>query len=233
MADDGPDPRFCNAIKRDGSGATCRQPAGHGVPGVWTGRCKLHGGKTPTHVRAAEIVLAKRTVASLGIRVIPSMGPEEAILDELHRAINNVEFLEALVRDLPDRPEPDVWVPPKKGEKEGHWAYGAPGIYGRTRHVSGIPTGEAKPHVLVVMLNEERDRLIRVSSAAVKANVSRRVMELHEGTARQLAGALSSFARSAGLDTSDPQVIEWGLKAMREAGGGSVGAEALQIAAGE
>lgn len=226
-AKDCPDKTTCN-----GCAPPCSARAGAGTNHVGVGRCSRHLGSTRNHVRAAEVVLARQAVASLGLRTIPTMGPEEAILDELHRAINNVEFLEALVRELPIHPEDDEYHPPE-GDGDGYWTRGATGIYGRSYHVSGAPTGEAKPHVLVVMLNEERDRLTRVSLAAVKANVSKRVMELHTGTARKLAGCLSSFARLNGIDTSDPQVIAWGLQAMREAGGGSVGDEALQIAAGE
>jgi hypothetical protein len=42
-------------------GAVCNKPAGWGTP-YRHGRCKLHGGATPTHVKAAQRREAERTV---------------------------------------------------------------------------------------------------------------------------------------------------------------------------
>ena len=44
---------YCGANKRQGEG-TCRRPAGWGTAHVGVGRCKLHGGKTPTQEAGAH-----------------------------------------------------------------------------------------------------------------------------------------------------------------------------------
>jgi hypothetical protein len=129
------------------------------------------------------------------------MSPEDAILDELHRTLNNVVALEDRVREL--------------GMGDG-------GIYGSTFHVSGLPTGEAKPHVLVVMLNEERNRLTRVSAEAIKANVTQRHIELMEADARSVAASYRVFASLLGLDPDDPVVRKAGRKAIEAIGRGVV-----------
>lgn len=59
-----PDPRHCGAPKRQGGG-TCTRPAGWGTPHPGIGRCKLHGGSTPTHVAAARQVQARAALAKV------------------------------------------------------------------------------------------------------------------------------------------------------------------------
>lgn len=46
------DERYCFGRKKHGG--VCRRPAGWGTSHVGMGRCKLHGGSTPTHVKSAE-----------------------------------------------------------------------------------------------------------------------------------------------------------------------------------
>lgn len=46
--------RLCGARKRDGSGDTCKRPAGWGTEHVGFGTCKLHGGSTPASSKHAE-----------------------------------------------------------------------------------------------------------------------------------------------------------------------------------
>ena len=45
--------RFCGGAKRQGEG-TCTRPAGWGTSHPGFGRCKLHGGSTPSHETAAQ-----------------------------------------------------------------------------------------------------------------------------------------------------------------------------------
>jgi hypothetical protein len=45
---------FCGQKKRDGSGTTCRRPAGWGTTHVGFGSCKLHGGAAPGPTKHAE-----------------------------------------------------------------------------------------------------------------------------------------------------------------------------------
>ncbi len=160
--------------------------------------------------------------------------PVSALLDELNRRFRWVAFLESLVMELPTHPEEDEFVPPvqeadddgtddyKDAErKAGYWIRGKPGLYGRIYAVSGIPTGEAKPHVLVEMYERERQQLVRVASECVKANVSQRVMDLAEAQARQMADVLSDFAQALGLDPTDTEVRKAGRHALRLISGGS------------
>lgn len=129
------DPRWCGAVKRDGSGRRCRQPAGHGTPHR-TGPCKRHGGATRNHVARAQRLEAERAARVYGLPV--EVDPHRALLEELWRAQGIVQWLAAEVAQL-DREH----------------LYGPVGGGG-----DSYPRSE--PHVLIRMLGEERDRLRQI-----------------------------------------------------------------------
>lgn len=66
---DGHGAALCGANKRQGEG-TCAKPAGWGTPTPGTGRCRLHGGNTPTQAAAAlrQVAMgeAREAVRKLG-----------------------------------------------------------------------------------------------------------------------------------------------------------------------
>jgi hypothetical protein len=157
----------CGAKTR--SGGACGKPAGWGTP-FPTGRCSLHGGATPTHVVAAEKEMARRTCERFGVPV--AIGPAEALLEELARSHGLVLFYESLVRQLPTHPDADAYIPTDDG---GHCERGEAGLYGRMYHGTGIPTGDARPHVLVGLYNAERKHYKGVAAAALSAGVAQRV----------------------------------------------------------
>lgn len=76
---------------RDRSGGPCQRPAGWGTDHAGYGRCKLHGGKTPNHQRAARRQQAAEAVASLGLR--RDVDPNTALLEEAHGAAGHVAWL--------------------------------------------------------------------------------------------------------------------------------------------
>jgi hypothetical protein len=188
------DPRYCNAKKRDGSGERCKQPAGHGVPGVKTGKCSKHGGCTPTHKRHAEAEMARAAVERYGLSV--NIDPGVALLKEVARSYGAVLHLEAKVAELAE-------------------------LYGETFHVSGIATGEAKPHVLWVMLMAERKRHADVCADTLRANVDQRAIRLAEQFAPSIAAGFEAFARMLGHDPQSAEVREAGRKALTVIAGGA------------
>lgn len=158
------------------NGTPCQNAAGYKTDHPGIGRCAFHGGATPTHQRAATRELARRECNRLGIPI--EVDPGDALIQEVWETAGNVAFYRDLVAELPIHPEPDT--PPQAGDEDGRWERGEPGIYGRTYHVSGIPTGEAKPHILLELYNQERKHLADVAAAALRAGVERRKVELAE-----------------------------------------------------
>lgn len=204
MAASGPDKQLCNGQRANQpKGVLCTRPAGWGTDHPGVGRCKRHGGSTSTHRKAAEVELARRECVHLGIEIRTT--PGEALIHEVWEAAGNVAFYRHLVQQLPIHPEPDEIVP-AEFDADGHeivaqhWKRGDPGIYGRTYHVSGMPTGEAKPHVLLVLYNQERDRLKAATEAALRANVEERLVLIAEADATRILAAQVAALRALGLE---------------------------------
>lgn len=202
----GPDKVLCGAQRpNQPAGVTCKLVAGHGTDHLGIGSCYRHGGRTETHKRSADLEKARRGCEKLGLRV--EVHPAVALVEEVYRAAANVDFYERLVAELPTHPDPDEYIEGEDGA-EGHWERGAPGVYGRTYHVSGIPTGEAKPHILVQLYNDERAMLVRATTAALKAGVDERRVQIAMNDAGLLAEAFRGFAVALGHNPADKQVRE-------------------------
>lgn len=200
----------CGATKRDGS--PCRHGAGWGTDHAGIGRCKLHGGSTPTHRRSAEVECQRRAVASLGLSL--EVDPAEALLDAVHEAAANVAFLREIVSALPVHPEPDELVGSSrdsKGQIVQQWRHGEAGLYRNTFHVSGQPTGEARPNVLLTLYSEERDRLVRYAKAALDAGVEERRVRLAEAEAADLFAGIGQAIRAAAMTAQQAEVFQRSL----------------------
>jgi hypothetical protein len=199
-------------------GTLCTLTKGWGTDHPGVGHCRRHAGNTPSHRVAAQREIARQECDRLGIPI--EVDPGEALIREVFETAGNVAFYRALVQELPTHPDPDVYVP-GDGETEGHWERGNPGVYGRTYHVSGVPTGEAKPHILVTLYNDERKHLTDVALGALRAGVDERRVRLAEQDATWVMDAqvkaliaigmgdrLEDFRRAFGvaLDGVEPPV---------------------------
>lgn len=90
---------LCGAKRR--SGEPCRLYAGHGTSHKGTGRCKLHGGATPNHEKAAVTLEARRNMVALGAP-LPDVHPHQALLGMLRAGAGHVSYLHAEVSRLED-----------------------------------------------------------------------------------------------------------------------------------
>lgn len=180
------------------TGEPCKRGAGADTEHKGSGRCSLHFGNTEAENRKAQTVLAEQACETLGI---PHEGikPEQALLAELWECLGNIDFYRRQVQRLPPAPGDDVFVsrsesPDSDRDSAGHRELGEPGVYGRTYHASGSPTGEAKPHVLVVLYERERDRLRQIASEMLRAGVDERRVQLAEADAALAwTGIVASF----------------------------------------
>jgi hypothetical protein len=192
----GPGKTLCGAqLPNKPKGTTCHNVAGFRTDHIGVGRCYRHGGRTESHQRGAETALARIECEKLGVPI--EVDPGEALMRELWETAGNVAFYRALVQALPAHPELDVY---EHDEDGGHWERGQPGVYGRTYHVSGVPTGEGKPHVLVTLYNDERAHLTAVATAALKAGVEERRVRMAESDATQIFEAQVAALRAIGRE---------------------------------
>lgn len=195
MADYNPDKHCGGQRYGQPEGVLCTRPKGWGTQHPGIGRCKRHGGATQSHARAAELEIARRECERLGVPV--EIDPGEALIRELWETAGNVAFYRSLVQALPPHPEPDRRTVEADGDVT--WERGEPGVYGRTYHVSGVPTGEARPHVLIGLYNAERAHLTNVATAALKAGVEERRVRMAETDAARIFDAQIHALETIGL----------------------------------
>jgi|SRR5690554_3128654 len=182
MTTDNPGPRhgktICGGTKRDrkrgGTGEPCRRPAGWGTSHAGIGRCKLHGGSTPDHVKHAAVERAKQAVAKLNLR--REVDPHIALLDEVYRAAGVVAWLDEKVRSLQETEM--VWGVTEQVEKT---AGEFPGI---------DTTSAADLNVWIKWWQQERAQLARVAKMALDAGVEERRVKLAEQQGALLADVI-------------------------------------------
>lgn len=145
--------------------------------------CRTHGGSSPQAKSAAKRRLAMHSVGSLMDRYMHAgdQDPLEALLTELARSAVMVETLAAAVIELEMEPE--------AGEA----------IYGPNH------SGDAVPHVLVAMLNEERDRKARFAKMALDAGVEERRVRVAEKEAELIARVIKAVLDDPELGLAAPQ----------------------------
>ena len=175
----------CGAMTR--SGAPCKLPAGHGTPSKF-GRCKLHGGRTPSHVKHAKKLEAAAAVQTFGLP--RQVDPEVALLEEIHRTAGHVEWLGRQVASL-DETEvaSSVWHEIYAQER-GHLARVAKGA---------IDAGLAERQVGIA---EEYGRLIAGAIQAILSDLQ--LSPLQQGMAGIVVGRhLRALASGEPADPND------------------------------
>jgi hypothetical protein len=145
----------CNAKTR--SGGRCGQAAGWGGPTPGFGRCRLHGGMSPSGRKAAERQAAEHAVATFGLPT--SIDPRDALHDELARTNGHVLWLGALIADL------------ETGDL-------------KQRALGNDTVLWERPSVWLELYQAERRHLVAVSAAAIKAGVEERAYGLPRSKVR-------------------------------------------------
>jgi hypothetical protein len=185
----------------------CIARAGSGTAHLGIGQCKFHFGNAPVEVRKAEIEIARQACERLGLSIVGD--PGDFLLSQVWEAAGNVEYYRSLAAQLPSHPDPDIVEMGDDGERR--YVRGDPGVYGRTYHVSGIPTGEAKRHILVQMYDDERDRLTKYIAEALKAGVEERRVRLAETSARDLLAAVGRALTAAAVSPEQGEAFRRAL----------------------
>lgn len=202
----------CGQIHQRDGVATCyghRKGDGHfctKYPPKGSKVCLSHGGGA-RQVRAkakerTEMEAVREQANRLGVPKDVDPGP--ALIGLVREAAGNVEFYRTLVAEVQIHPDKDELTVDDEGS---HWKRGAAGIYGRTYHQSGIPTGEAKPNILVTLYNDERDRLAGYCQAALRAGVDERRLQLQEQEARELMEGVVKAITAAKLTPQQAEVF--------------------------
>lgn len=174
-------------------GDPCRQSPGYKTEHVGTGPCWVHGGNFPWAERQGQMELARQDCDRLGIPVGDG-DPIRILRDALREAEGNVAFYRRRIHEELQNKPGEITVDPDTGD-----LIAPPAIYGETYHVSGKRTGEAKPHVLVVLYHEAERWLAKVALEAAKFGIEQRQLELDERDADLLFTAQLAALEQMGL----------------------------------
>lgn len=169
------------------SGGSCGRPAGWGTEHVGIGRCKLHGGSTPNHNKAAQVEQARRDVELFKAR--KDVHPAEALLELVQWTAGEVDYWRQRVREL-DEADLTWGVVREKVGGEDH---------GTTR--------EARPHVAYAMYVDAAKRLEAHSVAALRAGIEERAVRVAESAGQQLAGVVRAVLDRLGLSTEQRELV--------------------------
>jgi hypothetical protein len=176
----------CNGRKA-GERGYCKQTAGHKTwhPGV--GRCRLHGGASPTYTAEVYRLRAEQAIIKYSLPV--ETDPHTALIQELERTQGIVRFLEYKINQLEDTGKDANMVGPVGGAQ------------------GGFP--EFKPNVYWVMFQHERKHLLDVGKTCIAAGIEERRVRLAEQQGELIAAAIRGILKDLGVadDERAPGVV--------------------------
>lgn len=158
--DNGRDNPKCDSPRRQKEG-TCTRPAGWGTPHPGHGRCKLHGGSTPSHIAAAQRTMARDAANAYGIP--RHIDPADGLIEEYWRTAGIVAGLEAKVRSIPEDEliwgvtETTVFPESEDGNRGGR-----------------VTKSKAVPNIWLKLFNEERDRFAKLGLEIIRLGLEAR-----------------------------------------------------------
>ena len=184
-------PLQCKAKSKQ-SGQRCRKPA---TPGLDV--CSMHGGSTKKakakSQRAVQSAKATAIAQRIGLKI--DVQPQQALLDEVQRSAGMVAFYEEQVNAVagidPDRLSRGV----TRVEEI------------QSKFSTTTTTTEASVHVWLQLYNEERDRLVRVASAAIRAGIEERRVELAEQQGQMFVSVIRSILNRLALSPDQQALV--------------------------
>jgi hypothetical protein len=188
------------------TGKQCTRPAASGQK-----VCQLHGGAAAQNLakgreRVAE-EKARVLVATYGLKIETTA--TEALLEEVQRTAGHVAWLGDRVREL----DPDAMG----ADTDKH-----PLVWGVTKEKTGGEdrgiTEEATPSEWLKLYQQERDHLVKVCSAAIKAGIEERRVQLAESQGALVAQVIRAILGDLQLTVEQqarvPEVVPRHLRAL-------------------
>lgn len=175
---------LCGAATR--SGGRCSKQAGWGTEHVGVGKCRLHGGSTPTHQRRAAREMAVVMGAEHDIE------PQDALLWCIRIAAGEVNYCSAQIAELEAADavgHPVVEVERAAGDAEGT-------LVERRRQTVAL-------NIWIRARQDAVERLARFSKMALDAGVAERQVRVAERYGQQIAQLLAGVL--AELDLNERQ----------------------------
>lgn len=202
--------RRCQRRSKSRDGAQCGAVALRGQD-----VCHYHGGASPQAKAKAQERLteekARQLVATYGRKVETTA--TEALLDEVQWTAGHVAWLRDRVQEIES-------VATVEGTDSEH-----PLVWGKTKEKQGGEdwgqTAEAVPNVWLRLYQQERDHLVKVCSAAIKAGIEERRIQLAEQQGALVAQAIRAILGDLQLTPEQqarvPEVVPRHLRALASA----------------
>lgn len=185
-----PTPRYdtCNQPKRQGEG-NCTRPAGWGTDHAGVGACKLHGGSTPSHRKAAAVTSARQRLTELTARPLTPeefRDPMRGLWEHYTEMCLAVDFLRDKVMALTEWTG-DIYSLDRFGEKHA-------------------TSEEARAYVR--LLQETWVERRKASEACIKAGIADRMSRIEEEKFLLIANAYKRAILAADLSPQQRKSLE-------------------------
>lgn len=178
------------------SGKQCRRPSGWGTDHAGYGRCKLHGGCTPTHRQGAALEAARVEAAKLVMGAPIRMEPDEALQFCIDVTRGEIAYCDLRISELTDA---DAAVPITTHRQ--HQELDRDGDVHELVDDTAQSTEDL--HIWINTRQGATERLARFSKMAMDAGIDERQARLGERQAEILAAVVLAVVGQLGL--SDTQ----------------------------
>lgn len=189
-----------NSIKFDPAPVVCMRVAGSNTTHHGKGYCDYHDwqsqhevGKLPLQVQSVRQE-AQRQVEFLG-RPKPT-DPHTALLDEVQRSAGMVEWLRERMAEKADEYET------AKDQGDDTYAAGSDALL-----IQWTPKNGQQPSAWWVLYQEERQHLIRACTAAIKAGVAERRVQIAEQQGQLIVAMFHAFIHDTELGLTPQQIM--------------------------
>lgn len=155
----------CGGKNRDGS--LCKHEAGWGTTHVGEGRCKTHGGSTPTHVKGATIRLVEQQARELFGKAVPEIKPIANPLEAYAEFAGEVMAWKQLMHSLLE----DLAAPGHRDKVGGEQIAAAVQLYERSMdRANAVLSAYARLNIdarLATITKQQADMVMRAVEAVI------------------------------------------------------------------
>lgn len=168
---------------------TCKHPAGFGTDHVGFGRCKFHGGNSPSHQKNAAKLQVEARIAKYGNPA--NVEPGQELLAEVQRTAGHVRWLGDKIGQFMD----DADLKQLTGGGPESWPKEVPAVW-------------------VQMYQVERGHLVRACKMAIDAGIAERQVRLAESQGELLAQVIHGILKDLGVDRKPetPEIVRRHLR---------------------
>lgn len=173
--------RICGAIKPDGI-SLCTHPPGWGTDHKGFGRCRQHGGTSPSGNKQAAVREAKARATEFG-QGGPNIDPADALRQELSRTNQMIEWARSMCQGVIEQIEKNSKLSPNQQDT--------------SLPVNPLDVAlDIRFQSYQKTLDDERDRLVRIARSSLDTNIAARKQALAEALASVVIECFHAMTRS-------------------------------------